>query len=232
MAALACARPAAPTPAAPLVASVPFVDGEQYRYSLRGDTRGATETVAGRGTLTTRRTSEGWELRQQYEEVGPPAGVKPTSDTSTVLVDATSLQPLRSDRVIERRESTERYGAAYAVGSVTLEHDSEKPRALKLGDQAVFDNEGALWLWRTLPFAEGYQQRYTSVGLTDRSRQTVSLTVTGRQRVEVPGGAFEAWRLQVRNGRATRVAWINVDAPHQIVQWDNGSVVFQLESAR
>ena len=63
----------------------------------------------------------------------------------------------------------------------------------------------------------------------DRNQQTVILRVIDRQTVEVPAGTFEAWRLQVRNGRATRVAWINVDAPHQIVQWDNGSIVFRLK---
>ena len=34
------------------------------------------------------------------------------------------------------------------------------------------------------------------------------------------------------NGRATRVAWINADAPHQVLQWDNGSTVFKLEPTR
>lgn len=226
--ALACGSPSASAQPAPLVAKVPFVDGERYTYSLRDDTR----TVTARGTLTTKRVGDGWELRQEYEEANPPPGVTSTSDASTTVVDGASVLPRSSDRVIERREETQRYHAAYAPGTVTLDHEGEKPRTLKLPAEAVYDNEASLWLWRTLPFADGYQQRYTSVGLTERSRQTVSLTVTGRQRVEVPAGAFEAWRLQVRNGRATRVAWINVDAPHQIVQWDNGTVVFQLEAGR
>jgi hypothetical protein len=48
----------------------------------------------------------------------------------------------------------------------------------------------------------------------------------------VPAGSFDTWRLQVRNGRATRVAWVNIEAPHEVVQWDNGSVVFRLEARR
>ena len=228
LAALACGQPGVPAQSAPLVAKVPFVDGERYTYSLRDDTR----AVIARGTLTTRRSGDGWELRQEYEEANPPQGVKRTSDVSAAFVDGATLLPRNVERVIERRDETQRYRAAYAPGTVTIDREGEKPRTLKLPVDAVYDNEAALWLWRTLPFAEGYRQRYTSVGLTERSRQTVSITVTGRQRVEVPAGAFEAWRLQVRNGRATRVAWINVDAPHQVVQWDNGTVVFQLEASR
>ena len=44
----------------------------------------------------------------------------------------------------------------------------------------------------------------------------------------MPAGTFETWRLQIRNGRATRIAWINIEAPHEIVQWDNGSSIFRL----
>ena len=53
--------------------------------------------------------------------------------------------------------------------------------------------------------------------------------MTGQQTITVPAGTFDTWRLQVRNGRATRVAWINVEPPHEIVQWDNGVLLFQLE---
>jgi hypothetical protein len=95
----------------------------------------------------------------------------------------------------------------------------------------AYENESSLWLWRTLPFAEDYRARYVSVNVVERKRQTVELEVTGQQTITVPAGTFNTWRLQVRNGRATRVAWINVDAPHQIVRWDNGSTVLSLEPA-
>ena len=104
------------------------------------------------------------------------------------------------------------------------------PRVLSLSGSA-YDNDSSLWLWRTLALADGYTQRYVSVNAVDGTRQTVSLAITARQRVTVPAGGFDTWRLQVRNGRATGVAWINVQPPYQVVQWDNGSLVFQLEPA-
>ncbi len=64
-----------------------------------------------------------------------------------------------------------------------------------------------------------------------RSQITVRLSVAQQERVEVPAGIFETWRLQVRSGRATRVAWIGVDYPHPLVRWDNGEQIFLLEQS-
>ena len=52
-----------------------------------------------------------------------------------------------------------------------------------------------------------------------------------RETIEVPAGSFEAWRVIVRNGRAIRSAWINVEAPHQLLQWDNGDLIFRLTAS-
>ncbi len=35
-------------------------------------------------------------------------------------------------------------------------------------------------------------------------------------------------RLQIRSGRATRIAWVAVADPHVVVQWDNGAIRMRL----
>jgi hypothetical protein len=210
-----------------VVSNVPFADGERFAYELRDD-----HGVVGHGVLSVSRDGDALVLKQDYEEAAVPAGQKATSDRSTVAVDPVTLQPRSVERVVEQRESSDTYDGTYAADgdSVTMSKDDAKARTVELPANA-YENESSLWLWRTLPFAKDYQARYVSVNVVERKRQTVELEVTGQQTITVPAGTFNTWRLQVRNGRATRVAWINVDAPHQIVRWDNGSTVLSLEPA-
>jgi hypothetical protein len=212
----------APEAADRVVARVPFAAGERHTFSLY-DSAGA---LVGRGVLSVAAGANGLELVQRY---GQPDGEQ--NDVSTVLVDAATLAP----RAVERAVASEGhvYRAAYATdgSAVQLTRDAERPRTLSLPADA-YDNESSLWLWRAAELGEGYRARYVSVNPVERTRQTVSMTVTGRQRIEVPAGTFETWRVQLRNGRATRVAWIHVDAPHELVQWDNGSLLFKLEATR
>jgi hypothetical protein len=208
-----------------VVTNIPFADGERLTYELRDD-----HGVIGHGTLTVARDGDQLVLKQDYEEATAPEGQKPTADHSTASVDATTLAPSSVERVVEQRDGTDTYSGAYAAdgSSVTMTKDGDsKDRTIELPEHA-YENESSLWLWRTLAFSEDYKSRYVSVNAVERTRQTVELEVTGQQKITVPAGTFDTWRLQVRNGRATRVAWINVDAPHQIVRWDNGSTVFLL----
>lgn len=226
---VACGPSAAAPKVSAVVALVPFRDGERLTYTIREDWGAGTA----RGVLTVRRDGERLRLEQRYEQTSPPAGAQANSDASAVLVGATDLHPVEMTRTVEGRDASHAYRAAYAADgkSVEIATDGGKPKSLPLGE-VFYDNESALWLWRTLALGEGYRERYISIDAVARTRQTVDLLVTGRQTVEVPAGKFEAWRLQVRSGRATRVAWINVEAPHEIVQWDNGAQVFWLESRR
>jgi hypothetical protein len=211
-----------------IVGGVPFEAGEQAVYTLHDN---SGEVVA-RGTLTVTRDGDELRVAQSYTRTD---GDGEPSDEVFVTVEATSLAPLQLDRTVRTADGEDRYAASYeAAGDdsavlfeSTVDGKSDQ-RELELGEN-YYDNESSLWLWRTLDFADDYEQRYTAINHLDRNQQTVILRVIDQQTVEVRAGTFEAWRLQVRNGRATRVAWINVDAPHQIVQWDNGSIIFRLE---
>ncbi len=224
---LACAS--APAGGEAVVHAVPFAAGESLVYSLHNL---AGEQV-GRGTLSVRAGDAGaLTLLQAYEEgTGTPSSVG-ARDTTSVTVEAATLLPRAIERSAQRSSDALRVHASFTNGSgVTITRDEATPRTLRLGPNA-YANESALWLWRTLPLAEGYAQRYVSVDATEGAVALVSVTVKARERIEVPAGAFDAWRLLVRGGRATGVAWVNVNAPHQVVQWDNGALVFRLESAR
>jgi hypothetical protein len=203
------------------------VHGERLKYSVL-DRLGV---AIGEGVLSTDREGDGWLFDQIFEST--PADSAPNRDTSTVATTAEML-PLWSERVIDRADAPESYRFEYdheaeeGISLVTRDGDEER-REVRLRTP-VYDNESSVWLWRTLELGEGFEARYVSLSPLDRSQQTVSLAVTDRVEVEVPAGTFETWRLQVRSGRATGVAWIEVAAPHRVVLWDNGATTLRLEA--
>jgi hypothetical protein len=232
--AAACAGADQPGGTGDVVATVPFGAGERAVYALHDN---SGEIVA-RGILAVADGPNGLVLEQWYWSAADAAAAE-SADQAAVTVDAATLKPFALARTVTDGDRVDDYRSRYEVDAATglaatvmLTSDRDgkhEERELKLHDH-YYDNETSLWLWRALRLVGGYEARYVSVNHLDRSQQSVSLRVIDSQTVEVPAGTFEAWRLQVRNGRATRIAWINVEAPHQLVQWDNGTLVFRLET--
>ena len=215
-----------------VVRSVPFEDGERLVYELVDADGG----IVGRGTFTTTARDDAFELVQTYEEVETPSGERPIIDVATVLVDAATLKPRTSTRTIQRRDPSddESYEASYGAGGAEPQlvvtqrsGGDERTREIELRDHH-YDSQSSLWIWRAIALGEGFEANYVSVNPRDASQVTARLVLVDRQTIEVPAGSFETWRLQVRNGRDTRIAWIHVEPPHEIVQWDNGTLFLRL----
>ena len=214
------------------VVRVPFGCGESSRYALR-EIDGTPVAEADFDVLC---EAGALLLEQRFRSPGAGSDGGGEHDRSRVAVDPATLLPLESSRRASRAgEGAETgWSAAYTADPPAVVFREERggeraERELRLRRDA-YDNESALWLWRTLDLREGYDAQYVSVSAVTQSQITVRLTVAGQERVEVPAGTFDVWRLQVRSGRATRVAWVAVEAPHQLVQWDNGSEIFRLLS--
>jgi hypothetical protein len=127
---------------------VPFADGERMTYVIREDWGSTTA----RGVLTVRRDGDRLRLEQRYEEAQPPAGAQPNVDASTVLVAAADLRPVAMERTITGHDTSHAYTAKYAADakSVEVQLTAEAKNRCRAGD-AYYDNESALWIWRTPP---------------------------------------------------------------------------------
>ena len=232
-----CAAGTSTGTTADVAGTLPFADGEVLRYSLHDDLGG----VIGYGELSVRLEGDALVLGQRYVEADPPTGAAPTTDDIVLRVDPRTLKPIAGTRVVDTRVdpgAREQVDYGWTYGS----DDRDRPvmtatwtrgtdhgeRTLRLREHA-YDNESSLWLWRTLAYADGYEAQYVSLNATERSQQSVNVRVPLRQTITVPAGTFDTWRLLIRNGRAVRTAWVNVASPHEVVQWDNGNLVFQLE---
>lgn len=236
------AAPAASgAPSAEVFAAVPWTAGERLEYRLLN----IDGTQVGLGVLTTQPSADGRQLVLGQAYSGMPApGVAPASDTIALTVDAQTLVPVQgvretvapgasgtSDAATTTRTTWE-YRPDGERSQVTIRVEgargSEAGMTVGALDGPMYDNESSLWLWRGVPFVEGFEAPYVSVDAFARAQQRVSLRVPQQEEVTVPAGTFETWRILLRNGRAVRTAWISMAPPHEVVRWDNGDVIFEL----
>ncbi len=215
-----------------------FADGEQLRYAIFDD----NNHILGIDVFTTRVDGDTYVLEQSYTESDVPTGQQPTTDVTRLTVRRDTLKPVSGTREIDQRTAGGRAHESYAwqyatdangrpvLNTTHIKDGKSEQHTMRLREH-YYDNESSLWLWRTLVLAESSQQQYVSVNPIENSQQTVDLRVPLRQAAEVPAGTFDTWRLLIRNGRAARTAWVNAAEPRQVVQWDNGTVLFKLMPA-
>ena len=208
-----------------IFSSIPWPDEERAEYVLLSG--GDGEQLA-TGVLTATRRDGQFELSLRFEGQGDV-------DETTVLVDATSMKPIS----VERERSggdPETFKAAFDTEEEIVEiteidaGGAETLLPLRLKEH-YYDNESSIFLWRTIPFEEGYEARYHSVLANFRAINVVTLSVVGKEEVTVPAGTFQAWRVEIRSGGRDQVAWFAETPDHVLIQYDNPlGQLFQLVS--
>ena len=157
------------------------------------------------------------------------------ADTVQLQADAQNLRPKVVQRTIDGPEGKRDCTATYEGNSVTVEQQAkDENRRDNLSVPAQhYDSWSDLFLWRTLKFFENEELKYVDVltcSLTKPDLLPVVLQVKSVEEVSVPAGKFQAWRLEIRSGGRTQKAWYADDAAHTLVRYDNGDLVFELES--
>jgi len=157
------------------------------------------------------------------------------TDTIQVEADAQSLHPKVVQRTIDGPEGKRDCTATYQGNDVTVEQQAkdENRRDQLTVPAQHYDSWSDLFLWRTLKFFEDEELKYVDVltcSLTKPDLLPVVLKVKSREEVNVPAGKFQAWRLEIRSGGRTQKAWYADDAARTLVRYDNGDLVFELES--
>jgi hypothetical protein len=215
--AFACSgEPALPT--SDVVSALPWQGDEQLRYVIKaGDGR-----VVAEGILLIDVIGSRTNLAQSF---GSPDDSK--RDDVTVQVDSATLKPIGSNRRIVSGDQSSTLEVTY----------TEQGALIKAGDRQTglsvpehsYDNDTSLFVWRTIPFAEGYRAAYTTIITNHRTRQQVTLHVTGKEMVSVPAGEFNAWRLEVEAGGVRQIAWYADTPARPLVKYDNDNgQIFEL----
>jgi hypothetical protein len=174
------------------------------------------------GTLTVEVNAGETTLTQRFQS-------ETTVDTTEVRVHSDTIKPISSRRTIENDnpDDEDLIEVAYTEegASVTV---GERQTGLSVPEHS-YDNDTSLFLWRTLPVADGYEGSYITIITNRRSRQQVVLNVRGKETVTVPAGTFEAWRLEITTSNARQVAWFADTPTRPLVRYDNDrDVIFEL----
>lgn len=208
-------------PASDVVETVPWTDSgirEVFVYNVV-DKSGA---VLGKETLSIDTSGSDTRLRQLFES-------DTNKDDGEVVVDSRTLQPKSSTRTIVTPSDTETIEAQYTPAGVEIKQGG-KQSGLSVPEHS-YDNDTSLFLWRTLPFADGYEGAYVTIITNRRTRQNVTLRVVGKETVTVPAGKIEAWRLEIKTSNAKQTAWYSTNGHHFLVKYDNDNgLIFELQA--
>jgi len=223
--ALACSGGEDDLVAREIVSEIPWTGPETFEYRLlQGD------DVKGSGALTLSVTTTTFVMEQAFE-----IPEEEILDSISAEVEADTLRPRRVERVIDGPEGERRCEAAYAENTVTVAQragEDERTDTLSV-PTPHYDSWSDLFLWRTVEFFEGQELKYVDVlscSLAKPDILSVVLKVKEKEDVEVPAGTFQAWRLEIRSGGRTQKAWYADDERRTLVRYDNGDLVFELES--
>lgn len=210
-----------------IVTEIPWSAPETARYRLlQGD------DVTGRGELRIEANAGGLVFDQSFE-------IPDEEITDSIVVEAAAdtLRPQTVRRTIEGPEGARECEARYEAGGtgVTVEQRAEEEE--RTDDLAIppqhYDSWSDLFLWRTLAFFEDNELKYVDVlscSLAKPDLISVVLKIKEIEEVTVPAGTFQAWRLEIRSGGRTQKAWYADDEARTLVRYDNGELVFELES--
>jgi dipeptidyl aminopeptidase/acylaminoacyl peptidase len=140
-------------------------------------------------TRTVKDTAGSWVVN---EATAMPMGTM--SDEATI--DKGTLQ-LRK-RVIHQGPATIeiQFADNKATGKMTM-NGQERPINADLGGALFADGAGANDVVATLPLAEGYATSYRNFDVMGQKVKLRQLKVTGSEKVTVPAGSFDAWKVEI-----------------------------------
>lgn len=219
-----------------IVTQIPWDAPEEHTYALYDD-----GDLVGRTTLSVEADGAEFVLRQRSTDDDG------NIDESEVIVDAKTLKPQSGRHAITDEDRREVAVAKYETidtgecGSgmvVRIEEQVFNPpsettpeiprRAPLCVPEHAYDNDSSLFIWRTIPFEEGYLANYTTVLAGTRRKQTVRIEVLDRID-KTPFGDDEAWVVDIAADGKSQRAWFSTDDDHRLLAYQNGGFTFELE---
>jgi hypothetical protein len=210
-----------------LAVSPPWEAPESLSYVLLD--RGDSEEI-GRGSLEVAEVEGGFELSQEF---GNEEG---DFDNSSVIVNATTLKPISGERnrLVDDEAVQLRWTydtAENIVEIIEIEEDGDEREIPKKLERHYYDNDSLLFVWRSIPFAVGFEAKHYTVVTGSGEQHIVALEVVRKEPITVPAGTFDTWRVEIRGSDVNQVAWYADTPEHPLIQYDNSEQFFQLLEA-
>jgi hypothetical protein len=195
----------------------PWGDGEKLILEIKfptGFRLGAMSYTADSGEVEGRKT---WRLTSQMVGVG--------TSFSRTEVDADTFLPVHS---LWKHSVIGEADASYTTGKAELKvKGKEMPIEVDLAGP-VYDNEEVVQMMRRMPLAPGYKTTVKVLPtLTGGHLLAVETTVTGREKVTVPAGTFDCFKVDLS---IKQTFWYTTDAHRYLVKFEGGGAIGELVS--
>jgi hypothetical protein len=202
------------------ISAIPWPDEEEISYIIQDQ----EENTIGSGNLTIAKEGESYILGQ-YWEVGE------VKQTISIKVASDDLKPISEQQTILSSQGEIRINTTYTDNKLKIE--AETPEGNQTVDidvpEDAYDNDEVLFLFRAIPFEEGYQATYTNVVASAAQKPAVTITVIGKEQVEIPAELFDCWKLELNATGQKIYMWYSIDSPHYLVKYDNGQSIILLQ---
>jgi hypothetical protein len=197
------------------LAPAPWSNGETDIYNWLDD---ASLSQIGTSTITITQQSTNW-LIKEVDSIGQEA------QTIEMTIATDTLEPVGEQKTIKTSTNDIQLTSVYSNGKVDITaivNGTTQKASMDVPSNAV-DNDQLLMTLRALPFSEGYSVTYVIASTMNATKTNGTITVQPQEVVSVPAGSINAWKVEMNFGQATQYAWYEVDAPHRLVKYDNGT---------
>jgi hypothetical protein len=197
------------------LASAPWSNGESTNYDWLDDASGNN---IGTSTITISLQTTNWYIKE-VDTIGQ------TNQTIEMTIMVGTLEPVGEQKTITSPGNDIQLTSTYGEGKVDISavvNGTTKTASVDVPENAI-DNDQLLETLRALPFSEGYKVSYVIVNTMTATKIDGTFTIQPQEMVTVPAGNFNTWTVEMNFGQTTQYAWYQVDSPHNLVKYDNGT---------
>ncbi len=192
----------------------PWKAGDRLAYNVIDD---KTSAVTGTIDLSFSQEGDAWVISETDR-------IADAEQQLAMRVSSTALAPLGEMKTIRFATTTAALSTTYAAGKVAIDinvNGTPDSTSLTVPSNAI-DSDQLLMTLRALPFAQGYTTKYVVIVPQNAQKVNLSVTVQAQENITVPAGSFATWPVELDFGQGKQTVWYQVDAPHNLVQYDDG----------
>jgi hypothetical protein len=196
-------------------APAPWSNGETTNYDWLDDASG---NRIGTSTITITQQTTNWIIKEVDL-------IAQEDQTIEMTINGETLKAVGEQKTIKTPGNDISLSSVYSAGKVDITADvngTQKTASVDVPQNAV-DNDQLLMSLRALPFSEGYKATYVIINTMNATLTNGNFTVQPQETVTVPAGSFNTWKVEMNFGQTTQYAWYEVDSPHTLVKYDNGT---------
>ncbi|MDM8007462.1 MAG: DUF3108 domain-containing protein [Phycisphaerae bacterium] len=201
-------------------------NGEVLRLRIRSEAGGEIGTISYSSEAIKAGTKEAWRIESYM--------VIPMVDMhqyTRVDAEQDTFAPIASRTYNSEMGDFRAEFGSNKVKLTTGTKEGGTSREIDL-EGTAYDNEQAIYVIRRMPLAEGYRSTFPIFPVMGGSVMDVEIQVTAKEKVSVPAGAYECWKLTLAvTSGGTQVLqhtlWFSAD-PHQYLVKYQGDGVMEL----